>query len=136
MMKTIQNQWLFLYQSFLHANQTTMNPRDELVLIVDNDNNETGSAPRHKMRAGGLPHRACYILVFNSRGELFVQTDVDFRAAAYSEVLNSAPALAPSEGDGYIKDNPYGAQSSRERRCVELGMPVFRLLFQRRAAVG
>lgn len=73
MMKTIQNQWLFLYQSFLHANQTTMNPRDELVLIVDNDNNETGSAPRHEMRAGGLPHRACYILVFNSRGELFVQ---------------------------------------------------------------
>ena len=73
MMKTIQNQWLFLYQSFLHANQTIMNPRDELVLIVDKDNNETGSAPRHEMRAGGLPHRACYILVFNSRGELFVQ---------------------------------------------------------------
>lgn len=73
MMKTIQNQWLFVYQSFLHANQTTMNPRDELVLIVDKDNNETGCAPRHEMRAGGLPHRACYILVFNSREELFVQ---------------------------------------------------------------
>jgi isopentenyldiphosphate isomerase len=72
-MKTIRSQWLFLYKSFLHANQTTMTPRDEIVLIVDKDNNETGSAPRHEMRAGGLPHRACYILVFNSRGELFVQ---------------------------------------------------------------
>jgi len=50
-----------------------MNPRDEIVLIVDQDNRETGSAPRHEMRARGLPHRACYILVFNSRGELFVQ---------------------------------------------------------------
>jgi isopentenyldiphosphate isomerase len=50
-----------------------MNPRDEIVLIVDKDNNKTGSAPRHEMRAKGLPHRACYILVFTSRGELFVQ---------------------------------------------------------------
>ena len=50
-----------------------MNPRDEIVQIVDRHNNETGSAPRHEMRAKGLPHRATYILVFNSRGELFVQ---------------------------------------------------------------
>lgn len=50
-----------------------MHPRDEVVLIVDRDNRETGSAPRHEMRALGLPHRAAYIMVFNSRGELFVQ---------------------------------------------------------------
>ena len=50
-----------------------MKARDETVLIVDLDNNETGSAPRYEMRAKGLPHRAAYILVFNSRGELFVQ---------------------------------------------------------------
>jgi len=50
-----------------------MNPQDEIVLIVDKNNIETGNAPRHEMRAKGLPHRACYILVFNSRGELFVQ---------------------------------------------------------------
>jgi 8-oxo-dGTP pyrophosphatase MutT (NUDIX family) len=50
-----------------------MNPQDEVVQIVDKNNNETGSAPRHEMRARGLPHRASYILVFNSRAELFVQ---------------------------------------------------------------
>lgn len=50
-----------------------MQSGDETVLIVDDDNNETGTAPRHEMREKGLPHRACYILVFNSRGELFVQ---------------------------------------------------------------
>ncbi|MDX2433001.1 MAG: NUDIX hydrolase YfcD [Desulfobacterales bacterium] len=47
--------------------------QDEIILIVDKDNNETGSAPRHEMRARGLPHRAAYILVFNSKDELFVQ---------------------------------------------------------------
>ena len=50
-----------------------MSARDEIVLIVDEDNNDIGSAPRHEMRARGLPHRAAYILVFNSRGELYVQ---------------------------------------------------------------
>ena len=47
--------------------------QDEIILIVDKDNNETDSAPRHEMRARGLPHRAAYILVFNSKDELFVQ---------------------------------------------------------------
>ena len=50
-----------------------MNPEDEIVLIVNEKNKVTGSAPRHEMRAKGLPHRAAYILVFNSTGELFVQ---------------------------------------------------------------
>ena len=50
-----------------------MNPGDEIVLIVDKDNNETGRVPRHEMRTRGLPHRACYIMLFNSKGELFVQ---------------------------------------------------------------
>ena len=50
-----------------------MFPKDELVLIVDTKNNESGSAPRHEMRSKGLPHRAAYILVFNSKGEIFVQ---------------------------------------------------------------
>ena len=50
-----------------------MNPEDEIVLIVNENNKVTGSAPRPEMRAKGLPHRAAYILVFNSTGELFVQ---------------------------------------------------------------
>ena len=50
-----------------------MNPEDEIVLIVDDHNKIAGSSSRQEMRAKGLPHRACYILVFNSAGELFVQ---------------------------------------------------------------
>ena len=50
-----------------------MNAGDETITIVDADNNVVGSAIRREMRARGLPHRASYILVFNSKGELFVQ---------------------------------------------------------------
>ena len=50
-----------------------MFPKDEIVLLVDTKNNASGSAPRHEMRSKGLPHRAAYILVFNSKGEIFVQ---------------------------------------------------------------
>jgi isopentenyldiphosphate isomerase len=49
------------------------NPADELVIVVDRDNNITGSATRRRMRAERLPHRCSYILVFTSRGELLVQ---------------------------------------------------------------
>lgn len=50
-----------------------MGSGDELVIVVDKDNKETGVVPRREMRAGRLRHRATYILVFNSKGELFVQ---------------------------------------------------------------
>ncbi len=47
---------------------------EEIVVIVDENNQVTGSEPRSIMRSKGLIHRACYIMVFNSYGELFVQT--------------------------------------------------------------
>ncbi len=45
----------------------------EMVVIVDENNMVTGSAPRAIMRKEGLTHRAAYILVFDSHGRLFVQ---------------------------------------------------------------
>ena len=50
-----------------------MDPGDEIIAIVDEDNRVVGSAPRREMRARRLPHRSTYILVFNSRGEVYVQ---------------------------------------------------------------
>jgi 8-oxo-dGTP pyrophosphatase MutT (NUDIX family) len=49
------------------------NPADEIIQIVDRDNRITGECPRSFMRAQRLIHRACFILVFNTRCELFVQ---------------------------------------------------------------
>ena len=49
------------------------NPADEIVQIVDVGNRITGECPRSVMRARRFIHRACYILVFNGRDELFAQ---------------------------------------------------------------
>lgn len=46
---------------------------DEIVAIVDGRNQVIGVAPRREMRAGNLPHRSTYILVFNTRGQVYVQ---------------------------------------------------------------
>lgn len=50
-----------------------MGAAEEIVAIVDARNTVIGAAPRREMRAKSLPHRSTYILVFNSRGELYVQ---------------------------------------------------------------
>jgi 8-oxo-dGTP pyrophosphatase MutT (NUDIX family) len=50
-----------------------MGAADEIVAIVDEHNNVVGAVPRGEMRAKRLPHRSTYILVFNSRDELYVQ---------------------------------------------------------------
>ncbi len=47
-------------------------PQEE-VTIVDEKNTVLGSALRAVMRRDELIHRAAYVLVFNSRGQLFVQ---------------------------------------------------------------
>lgn len=47
--------------------------RNERVVIVDNNNAVVGSAPRHEMRTKRLPHRATFILVFDSNGRILVQ---------------------------------------------------------------
>jgi 8-oxo-dGTP pyrophosphatase MutT (NUDIX family) len=50
-----------------------MGAGQEVVTIVDDHNQVVGALPRSEMRARRLPHRSTYILVFNRRGELFVQ---------------------------------------------------------------
>jgi tRNA (guanine-N7-)-methyltransferase len=66
-------------------------------------------------------------------GALFVQTDVAERAAAYRAVLEAEPRLheARGRGEGADGSNPFGVASHREGKCLEAGLPVFRLLFER-----
>jgi isopentenyldiphosphate isomerase len=49
----------------------------ELVDVVDADDRVVGRATRAAMRRDNLLHRAVYIVVFNSRGELFVHRRTD-----------------------------------------------------------
>jgi tRNA (guanine-N7-)-methyltransferase len=69
-------------------------------------------------------------------GELFIQTDVEEAAQAYGEALRSVSELEPYgdvAGSAELVDNPYGAQSHRERRAVADGLPITRLRYRRRA---
>jgi tRNA (guanine-N7-)-methyltransferase len=67
-------------------------------------------------------------------GELFVQTDVDERAAGYEELVAEDPRFVPSgdqPGSPRLAENPYIARSPRERRAIADGLPVNRLRWTR-----
>lgn len=65
-------------------------------------------------------------------GELFVQTDVAERADEYQELLDAAPDFEPASDSARIEDHAYGARSPRERKAIEDGLPIFRLLYRRK----
>lgn len=68
-------------------------------------------------------------------GELFVQTDVEERAAMYEQKLREHPDLEPAgdePGSPHLAENPYIARSPRERRAIEDGLPIHRLRFRRK----
>ena len=70
-------------------------------------------------------------------GDIFVQTDVDFRKDAYKAMLAANPDFLPRDGDGETDANPFGARSLRESRCIETDLPVYRLWFcKTRSRVG
>ena len=69
--------------------------------------------------------------LLRSHGELFVQTDVEERAEAFRGALASEPRLVPAVPGGLVDANPFAAVSSREQRCLEAGVPIFRLRYLR-----
>jgi tRNA (guanine-N7-)-methyltransferase len=67
-------------------------------------------------------------------GELFVQTDVEERAQAYHALIESIDGFEPVESSPWVNENPYGARSTRERRVMSDGLPIFRLRYRRKSA--
>lgn len=66
-------------------------------------------------------------------GQILIQTDVAERGAAYEQLLRAASGFEPVHDDGRVADNPFGARSPREHRAIADGLPVTRLLYQRRS---
>lgn len=88
---------------------------------------------RHAKRIVLTPESAaCIAGLLTKGGELFVQTDVDFRMRLYRDTLLSNENLAPVSGDGTILQNPFDARSVREVKCEESGLPIYRLFFRRK----
>lgn len=74
--------------------------RNERVIIVDDDNTVVGAAPRHEMRAKRLPHRATFILVFDSNGRILVQKRTDTKDV-YPGYYDLAAGGVVTEGESY-----------------------------------
>ena len=91
-----------------------MGNADEVVIIVDEENNEVGALPRQEMRVGRLPHRATYIMVFNSEGELYVQKRTQTKDVfpGYYDVAAGGVVLA---GESY-------EEGARRELAEELGI--------------
>ena len=69
-------------------------------------------------------------------GELFVQTDVEERAAQYEAQILACGWFDPAgdaPGSPRIADHAFVARSPRERRAIADGLPVHRMLFKRNA---
>jgi tRNA (guanine-N7-)-methyltransferase len=64
-------------------------------------------------------------------GELFIQTDVEHRAEQYLAQLRSTPGFTLASATGYVEANPFDARSNREKRAIEDGLPVWRILATR-----
>ena len=65
-------------------------------------------------------------------GEVFVQTDVEERAAGYAALFEAHAAFAPHGESGRVDAFPFTARSPREHRALADGLPVHRLRFVRR----
>lgn len=68
-------------------------------------------------------------------GELFVQTDVEERAAQYEAQVLAHGAFEPAgdaAGSARVAENPYDARSPRERHAIADGLPIHRMRFVRR----
>ena len=61
-------------------------------------------------------------------GTLFIQTDVEHRAEQYVAQLRAQPELRLLSESGYVDENPFGARSNREKRAIEDGLPIWRIV--------
>lgn len=97
------------------------NPAEEIVAIVDRDNRPIGAVSRRIMRQQQLIHRACYILVFNSKGELFIQ-----KRTQNKDIYPGYWDLAA--GGVVLAGESYEESAQRELR-EELGVTTAKLRF-------
>ncbi len=64
-------------------------------------------------------------------GEILLQTDVDYRAEEYLKLFEGMGLKNIAGEKRYFPENPFGIYSHREKKCNELGEPVFRLYFRK-----
>lgn len=86
----------------------------ESVVVVDDHNVILGAVPRIEMRAQALCHRATYIFVFNSLGQLYVQQRAQSKDI-YPGYYDPATGGVVTAGESYD-------QAARRELAEELGI--------------
>ena len=92
-----------------------MGSGDEIVTIVDENNRPVGTAPRRRMRAERLIHRATYILVFDPRGRLLIQKRTPDKDI-YPGYFDAAAGGVVLAGETYEES---AAREAKERAAKE-----------------
>ena len=89
---------------------------DEIFDVVNDRDEVTGQAPRREVHARGLWHRAIHVLVFNARGEIFLQKR--------SMLKDTAKGKWDSSSSGHVDSGEdYDTCAVRELR-EEIGLIV------------
>jgi tRNA (guanine-N7-)-methyltransferase len=83
----------------------------------------------HKRLVVGTPLLDEVARVLVPSGEVFVQTDVEERAAGYEALFAAHAAWVPHGESARVLEYPFAAKSPRERRALADGLPVFRLRY-------
>lgn len=91
---------------------------EEIFDVVNERDEVVGCAPRREVHARGLLHRAVHVLVFNARGQVFLQKR--------SLSKDTSPGLWDSSASGHLdRGEEYDACAMRELR-EEIGLVVAR----------
>jgi tRNA (guanine-N7-)-methyltransferase len=85
----------------------------------------------HKRLVVGSPLLDAVARVLVPGGEVFVQTDVEERAAGYEALFAAHRAFRPHGETARVDEFPFSARSPRERRALADALPVFRLRYRR-----
>lgn len=89
---------------------------DEIFDVVNERDEVVGQAPRQEVHARGLWHRAVHVLVFNARGEIFLQKR--------SMLKDTAKGKWDSSSSGHVDSGEeYDATAVRELR-EEIGLVI------------
>ena len=91
-----------------------MSVSEELLDVVDENDRVIGVEKRGEIHARGLMHRAVHILVFNSRGDLFLQK----RSMSKDE----NPGLWDSSAAGHVDSGEDYLECARREIAEELGI--------------
>lgn len=102
--------------------------RHERVIIVDERNVEVGAVPRQEMRSNRLPHRATFILVFDSRQRLLVQKRTETKDL-YPGCYDLAAGGVVVEGESYDASAAREAEEELGIRGIPL-QPHFDFYFE------